>query len=389
MIAGREGEVADGAARERRRGRGGLDAGAGPAEDLVARAVVEDVGVGLVAAPAAALDPDHFVLYETVGSGTYGGGGQWRLVNGTNPKSKSNGHPSPFGDIRRPGGQGSIHLSIAGDPRDRNIVYVGGDRQDLNFFGEELNYLGAQDYSGRLFRGDTRVARTGGVLSPQWAHLTHRTGVPGWLTGGTAGASAPHADSRDLEFDAAGDLLEGDDGGIFRRTRPRDNTGDWTSLVGNLQITELHNIAYDRVSRTIVGGAQDTGTPMSRPGSNQWADYTTGDGADVAVDDTTLADQGLSIRYTGFPGWAIAIRSTWDASGNVVAEEFPAMISLDGDFVQSTFTTPVELNAVDPRRLVIGARNRVFESFDQAETVQGVGPGITRFQNAMAYAMAM
>ena len=41
---------------------------------------------------------------------------------------------------------------------------------------------------------------------------------------------------------------------------------------------------------------------MSSPGSLVWTDYTQGDGADVSVDDVTLAAQGQSIRYTGYPG---------------------------------------------------------------------------------------
>ena len=331
-------------------------------------------------------DADSFHLYEAqAAGGVYTGGGTWQLVNGTNPKSKSNGTPSPFGRVRRPGGQGSIHLSVAADPKDRNIVYIGGDRQDLNFTGPVMNFLGANNYSGRLFRGNTAVAPTGGVLSPQWAHLTHRNDVLEWPTGGTASTSAPHADSRDMEFDADGNLIQGDDGGIYRRTSPRTNTGDWSSLAGNLQITEIHNIAYDRVSKTVVAGTQDVGTPMSRPGSLLWTDYTQGDGGDVSVDDVTLAAEGKSIRYTGYPGAPAYIRSTWDASGELVDEQLTSLAPLDGVTLIGSFTTPVELNAIAPTRLVIGGSNGVFESLDQGESTTFVGPGIGSFTNAMAY----
>ena len=43
-----------------------------------------------------------------------------------------------------PGGQGSIHLSLAADPTNHNIVYVGGDRQNTPF----PNAIGASDFSG-------------------------------------------------------------------------------------------------------------------------------------------------------------------------------------------------------------------------------------------------
>jgi photosystem II stability/assembly factor-like uncharacterized protein len=341
---------------------------------------VQGVYIAIVA------NANAFHLYEAQGVGAYTGGGTWQLVNGTNPKSKSNGVPGPFGaGVRRPGGQGYIHLSIAADPTDRNIVYIGGDRQGLAFNAPVLNFLGAEDYSGRLFRGNTAVAPTGGILSPQWAHLTHRNDIAEWANGGTASTSAPHADSRDMEFDANGDLIEADDGGIYRRTSPRTNTGDWFALVGNLHITEAHNIAYDRVSKTVIAGTQDVGTPMSTPGSLVWTSYTTGDGADVSVDDTTLAAEGRSIRYTGFPGYPAYIRSTWDATGTLVTEEATSMSPLDGIYVIGTFTTPVELNTIAPTRLVVGGQNGVFESLDQGETTTRVGPGIESFTNAMAY----
>ncbi len=333
------------------------------------------------------IDADHFSLYEASAAGTYTGGGTWRLVTGMNPKAKSNGGaPSPFGGIRRPGGQGSIHLSIQADPTQKDVVYVGGDRQDLNFWGEVLNFLGAENYSGRIFRGDARVDGTGLVPSAQWQHLTHRNDIAEIPGGGTASTSAPHADSRELVFDAAGDLIETDDGGIYRRTSPRDNTGDWISMCGDLQITELHNVAYDRVSKTVIGGAQDVGTPMQPAGDLTWTDYTQGDGGDVAVDDVTLAASGQSIRYSAYPNLAIASRSIWDATGNFVEEVQPTLSPVEGsEQLIGSFTTPVELNVIEPRRLVIGGSNGVFESADQGDTVGKVGPGMPRFQNAIAY----
>src|SRR5439155_5627805 len=104
-----------------------------------------------------------------------------------------------------------------------NIVYVGGDREPAANEGSNSppsfpNSIGAMDFSGRLFRGDASIAPTGGFPSPQWKELTHK---------GTKSNSAPHADSRKMVFDANGDILEGDDGGIYRRTSPRTTTGDW------------------------------------------------------------------------------------------------------------------------------------------------------------------
>ena len=60
-----------------------------------------------------------------------------------------------------------------------------------------------------------------------------------------------------MVFDANGVLIEGDDGGIYRRTSPTDNTGDWLSINSNMQVTEQHDVAWDAVSDVIISGNQD------------------------------------------------------------------------------------------------------------------------------------
>ncbi len=147
-----------------------------------------------------------------------------------------------------PGGQGTIHLSLVADPDSDTIVYIGGDRQD-----GIPNSIGASDYTGRLFRGDVSKPN-----AQQWVHLTHSSSR-GPAGGGTANCSAPHADSRDMAFAADGRLIEADDGGVYVRTSPRDNLGDWFSLNGNLQTSEYHAVAWDSVSDRVIAAAQDTG----------------------------------------------------------------------------------------------------------------------------------
>ena len=284
-------------------------------------------------------------------------------VDGLNPRFK-------------PGAQGAVHFAIRVDPDDSDTVYVGGDRQNLHFFELEdggygvVNSIGAIDYSGRLFRGDAGVAPTGEVPSPQWQHLTHRDDVAAIPGGGTARASSPHADSREMVFDAGGDLIEVDDGGVYRRTSPRDNTGDWFSLNGNLQISEMHNIAYDPVSKRLIGGNQDTGTPYQREGGPAWISLSTADGGDVAVDASEAPDR--SHRYSSLQFLGNFLRTTYDADGNLVAAWYPAL-ELGGEFVYELdpnfgFTQPISLNAVDPSRGVIGAAS-VYETFDRFETL--------------------
>jgi uncharacterized repeat protein (TIGR01451 family) len=287
-----------------------------------------------------------------------------------------------------PGGQCGTNLSIAADPTNANIVYVGGDRQPrpgpdgIEGTADDAfpNSIGANDFSGRLFRGNASIAPTGGVPSPQWTPLTHS---------GTTSNSSPHADSREMVFDANGNIIQGDDGGIYRRTNPTSNAGNWQSVIGNLQVTEFHDIAYDRISHIIIGGTQDTGTPEQiTPGGTTWRSVSTADGGDVAVDHITLAAMNQSIRYSSFQNLGQFRRRVLDAANNQIgATVFPALTVVGGGAaLVSQFKTPVELNAINPTRLIIGGANSTYESLDQGATIMEVGPGIgVNREHAIAY----
>jgi len=273
-----------------------------------------------------------------------------------------------------PGNQGSIHLSLAADPTDANIVYLAGDRQPL--FNEPIggpfsfpNSIGAEDFTGRIFRGDaTKPAGS------QWVHITHSSslGAPG---GGTASGTAPHADSREMTFNSRGELIETDDGGIYRRTNPRSNTGDWFSLIGDLQTTEFHDVSYDTFSNVVIGGAQDTGTPVQLlPFQARWESLLTADGGDVAVD--TTSTPGISVRYSSNQNLGNFNRTFWDSANTFVGFTFPALTLVGGTPPVRQFVTPVVVNGVDATRLVIGAANSVYESFDQGDTIRQVLPAV-------------
>jgi photosystem II stability/assembly factor-like uncharacterized protein len=280
---------------------------------------------------------------------------------------------NPSGGGLGAGGQGIIHFSIRTDPRQPHIVYAAGDRQDSPF----PNFIGAVAFSGRLFRGDTTVPPTGQVPSPQWEHLTHRNNIAAIPGGGTARNSSPHADSREMVFDAAGDLIEVDDGGIYRRTNPQDSTGDWFSINGNIQTTEFHDIAYDSVSKIIIGGAQDTGTSEQiTPGGSTWRSVSTADGGGVEVDSRSLT--GMSIRYSSFQNLGAFRRRTYNSSNVIISQEFPALTVVDGgNQLFPQFYTPIKLNAVNPARLIIGGANSIYESLNRGDTITEIGQAIT------------
>ena len=99
-------------------------------------------------------------------------------------------------------------------------------------------------------------------------------------------------------------MFEGNDGGIYRCLSPTTTANGvtpggaaaWSSMNDTLQVTELHNIAYDRVSKLVFGGTQDNGSMAQQlPGYPIWSKIVNGDGGDVAVGVVSLP--GQSIRY--------------------------------------------------------------------------------------------
>jgi ELWxxDGT repeat protein len=303
----------------------------------------------------------------TTGNGAYVSGGTATRVTSMNPRGSKGPEEGTPEEIA--GGQGSIHFSILAHPTNPNIVFTGGDRQDLPF----PNYLGALDYSGNLWRGDLSLAPNGQSPSSQWKHLTHSASVVGIPGGGTADGSSPHADSRDMALAANGVLIEVDDGGIFRRTSPMDNTGAWTSMAGNLQVTEAHSITYDTVSNIIITGNQDNGTSFQNTaGGTAYTAVSTADGGDVSAAPNP-ANLAQSIRYSSFQNLGSFRRRTYSNTNTLISSVLPALSPLNGAPAPGgQFTTPVEINVRNGNRLLIGASNGVYESLDQGATVSRI-----------------
>jgi von Willebrand factor type A domain len=279
-----------------------------------------------------------------------------------------------------PGGQGDTNTSMAADRTNANVVYIAGDRQPsaTEAAGTPTfpNSVGANDYTGRVYRVDASQP-----AGSQAAHITHTN---------TSGGSSPHADSRDMAIDANNDLIETDDGGIYRRTTPLLNTGDWFSVIGTLGNTELHDTAWDSNAKIIIGGAQDVGTPQQvLPANVRWFSVRTGDGGDVAVDD--FGTPGTSIRYSSDQDLGGFRRRTYGSANNFVSQAFPTLTVVSGAALTAQFTTPIAINNVTPTRLIIGGNNSVYESLDQGDTISEIGAGIrvnARGREPIAYGAA-
>ncbi len=290
-----------------------------------------------------------------------------------------------------PGNQCAVHMSLVADPGDPNVVYIGGDRQPANNENGSLvsqfpNSIGASTYGGRLFRVD--ASQTPGSQATPITNCP--TALPG--CGGsarTASDSAPHADSRELAFDANGDLIQTDDGGIYKHTDPSGTTGDWVSLVGDLAVVEQHNMDYDSVSNIMISGNQDNGTTQQQTSaSDEWEGIFGGDGGDVVVAEGDPV-AGASTRYFSAQLFLGATRATYNGSNVLQSFAYPSLTPLVGDPAPTAqFVTPLEVNRVTPTRLLFGAGNGVYESTDRLDSVTRIATGTANFfggGGAMAY----
>ena len=251
------------------------------------------------------------------------------------------------------GGQGRLDLSIAADPGNANLVYVDGDLDGV--------------------RLDSTMA-PGRQVTPFWFNNTKNR-------------TSPHPDSRGMAFDAKGNLLDVDDGGIYRRTAPQTNTGDWFSVNGNLQVGEIVVAAFDHNSNVVFAGVQDNGALLQLSPENLiWKPIIAGDAGDVALDVTSSAPN--SIRYLSTQNFAATFRrNTYSPRNELLGSVRPALTVIDGGtaFTGQSPLTPLKINAYAPRRILIGGQNALYESFDQAATITELKPTIKANNNAIAY----
>ena len=355
------------------------------------------------------------------------GGETWQPMDlPTTTETKKDGNNIVVGI--HPGGQGYAHLSFVADPSNPNIVYIGGDRQpnkfgaasnekgipsryikpddnsndysefnfldNEDFLDEEIaldegqptvdnennvnfpNSIGATTWSGRLFRGDASKATN------QWVHLTHSN---------TLTNTAPHADSRSMAFDAAGNLIQTDNGGVYRRTNPTKNEGDWYSINGDLQVAEIHSIVYDPVTRLMTIGTQDNGTQRQKKSSSDyyylfWTRLSSeilpfgGNGAVVALDN--LANPGFSILYVSSQYLGDLTRVTINSQGTVIySEKVELKLTNESDTFIPQFYSPLKVNPLKGGYLLIAGENSIFESSDKGDTLIDIGKGNPSLKN--------
>ncbi len=259
-----------------------------------------------------------------------------------------------------PGTQGNTHFSILADNLANDIVYVGGDRQTNSPF------------VGNLFRGNA-TANT-------WTSI---------VLGG-AGGTAPHADSRDMVFDANGNILESDDGGIYRLVNQNAAGTQWQAFATMPRVTQfITNIDYDQLNNVIVGGTQDTGSPEQIGGFN-WRDTSQADGGFTAVDNDQVAHPGTTLHYSSSQFFGGFQRETLDntnaptgtanvglAIAGAGGSTLTKAVTIAGNTTRTfdntlQFTQLFALNRITPANMLIGT-NFLYESTNNGDTLTPLG----------------
>jgi hypothetical protein len=164
--------------------------------------------------------------------------------------------PSYMGQF--PHAQGQYDTTLAVDPTNPMYVYAGGSDD------------------------------AAGPQSPILGNVESFDGGSTWQVIVTDPAgNGPHTDDHAVAFDAAGNLIDGNDGGVFKLTDPTNSaTQRWSSLNSNLQITQLNGIALDPTDAAVAwAGTQDNGSDKYT-GSPGWTQIVVGDGGITRVDPT-------------------------------------------------------------------------------------------------------
>jgi photosystem II stability/assembly factor-like uncharacterized protein len=261
---------------------------------------------------AAIADPNTFGLSKMLVSTD--GGNTWNATGSMPPNYL--------------GGQGWYDTTLIVDPTDSQVVFAGGS------FGSYDPNLG--------FIEQVEETTNGGN---SWTDITV-----------DANGNGVHPDHHAMAFDAAGNLIDGNDGGIWRLNNTLTSP-TWQSLNTNLQITQFTGIALDPGNPNLVlGGSQDNGTEKFT-GSAQWTLVQIGDGGFVQIDPTN--PNTMYHTFYRAPGSTSFIERSDD--GGVTWTDISNGIS-SGD--NSAFYPPYVMDPENPDRLVLGTDN-IYETTNQ------------------------
>jgi photosystem II stability/assembly factor-like uncharacterized protein len=221
--------------------------------------------------------------------------------------------------------------------------------------GQNLNYLASSgDYHNVLGVDPVDAAI---VYAAGLCLIRSSDGGQSWSAIATGETEGPHRDHHALAFDAAGRLLNGNDGGAWRLEDPAALT--WANLNTNLQITQFIGIALHPTNPDVAyGGTQDTGTARFQ-GTLQWQRLLRGDGG---VDAVSTSDPNRVYQITRIAASSPNFFRRSGNGGNTWSIKVSGIDPAD----PKNFYPPFVMDPANSSRLLLGT-NRVYESTNGAD----------------------
>jgi photosystem II stability/assembly factor-like uncharacterized protein len=313
------------------------------------------------------MDPtDPQTLYAAVGS-IFGA-----TANGVYKTTDGGATWAPAGNFPMGVGDGRITVAIA--PADPQTLYasISGSGQAGTTFGRLAAVMKSTD-GGTTWTALPSTPNLGNcwyglplAVDPSDVNTVYASsggaeivesvdGGQSWFTLQVgADGTGPHSDHHAFAFDANGNLLDGNDGGIWRLDNPAPGSLQWTDLNTNLQLTQYIGIALDPSTADVAyGGSQDNGT--SKFADNlAWQLLLGGDGGFVRVD-----SNNPNTVYHEFDNISLG-RS--DDGGLSWIQRTNGINSSD----PSNFYVAYVIDSANPNRLVLGT-NRVYETINRGD----------------------
>jgi hypothetical protein len=243
------------------------------------------------------------------------------------------------------GSGGNYDTALLVDPANALTVYAGGSYSNFN--------------GNSLINAVIKSTNQGGT----WADISAGADLRG-----------PHSDVHALALDAAGRLLIGTDGGLWRLDNAAAGSLRWTDLNTNLNTIQFVGIAIHPTNPHVAaGGSQDNGTEQFSD-SARWTWRQGGDGGFTGIDPGSSSN-GTFTLYQEFQasggstaGSNFLQRST---DGGVTYTSITSNFIGAGDtsnfFIPYVFDAAHSGTSPGTGRLLLGT-NRVYESTDSGAT---------------------
>ena len=204
-------------------------------------------------------------------------------------------------------------MPIAVDPNDATLVYIGGQTS-----GSCGRLVGKSIDGGNTF---------------------------------TANSTGLHADDHTIVFDASGNILTGNDGGVWKGPVNGTQPTVWTNLnsspLNTLQFTSIAVHPTDQF--LMIGGTQDNGTEAQQGSSGNWIRAESGDGGYALIDQSATNTTDVTMYHTFFNnlnqiGFDRIFKTACIGTGNVLFDSWPAR----GEFGGTTSSSPVACDGGTP-----------------------------------------